>query len=60
MFLQSNAMHVNNPFSTAIYRKKTFPKLYTKWDSFTLNFAKKRSTYFAGFYLRDLGAKLFS
>ena len=25
----------NNPFSTSIYRKKTFIGLYTKWDSFT-------------------------
>ncbi|XP_067022058.1 uncharacterized protein [Acropora muricata] len=27
--------HDNNPFSTSIYRKKTFTGLYTKWDSFT-------------------------
>ena len=25
----------NKPFSTSIYRKKTFTGLYTKWDSFT-------------------------
>ena len=49
MFPQSNAMHDNNSFSAAIYRKKTFPKLYTKWDSFTLDFAKKRVDIFRGF-----------
>ena len=27
--------HLNNSFSTSIYRKKTFTGLYTQWDSFT-------------------------
>ena len=27
--------HLNNSFSTSIYRKKTFTGLYTQWDSFS-------------------------
>ena len=35
LMFSSFKRHINNSFSTSIYRKKTFTGLYTQWDSFT-------------------------